>query len=78
MKIGMLWFDGEEHKEIPTRVRTAADYYRSKYGRAPNVCFVHPSMLAERGAVSIGGVDVRPSPAVLRGHLWIGIDDREA
>jgi hypothetical protein len=78
MKIGMLWFDGEDHKEIPGRVQAAAHYYRSKYGRQPNVCFVHPSMLSARSEASVDGVDIRPSPAVLRGHLWMGIDDREA
>jgi hypothetical protein len=78
MKVGMLWFDGEEHTEMPVRVQAAASYYRSKYGRVPNVCFVHPSMLSERSAATVDGVDIRPSPAVLRGHIWMGIDDREA
>jgi hypothetical protein len=78
VKIGMLWFDGEDHKEMPMRVQAAASYYRSKYGRVPNVCFVHPSMLTGWSAASVDGVDIRPSPAVLRGHIWMGIDDREA
>jgi len=78
MKVGMLWFDGEDHQEMPVRVRAAASYYRGKYGRVPNVCFVHPSMLAERSAESVDGVDIRPSAAVLRGHLWMGIDDRQS
>jgi hypothetical protein len=78
MKVGMLWFDGEDHKEMHGRVRAAASYYRGKYGRVPNVCFVHPSMLAGPNAVSVDGVDVRPSAAVLRGHIWMGVDDRES
>jgi len=78
VKIGMLWFDGEEHREMPARVQAAASYYRRKYGRVPNVCFVHPSMLTGQGAPSIEGVEIRPSPAVLHGHLWMGIDEREA
>jgi len=78
MKVGMLWFDGEEGREMPVRVRAAASYYRGKYDRVPNVCFVHPSMLSERGGGTVDGVEVRPSAAVLRGHIWMGIDDRQA
>jgi hypothetical protein len=77
MKVGMLWFDGEVQSEIPVRVRAAASYYRGKYGRVPNVCFVHPSMLTGPSVASVDGVEVRPSAAVLRGHLWLGVDDRE-
>jgi hypothetical protein len=77
VKIGMLWFDGEGHKEMPVRVQVAASYYRHKYGRVPNVCFVHPSMLTEPSAASVDGVEIRLSPAVLRGHIWMGVDDRE-
>jgi len=78
VKIGMLWFDGEEQREISARVQAAASYYQRKYGRVPNVCFVHPSMLAERTGANVEGVEIRPSAAVLHGHLWMGIDDRGA
>jgi hypothetical protein len=77
MNVGMLWFDGEEHKEMPARVQAAASYYRTKYGRVPNVCFVHPSMLTGPGLNRVDGVDVRPSPMVLHGHIWMGVDERE-
>jgi len=78
MKVGMLWCDGEDHREMPARVQAAANYYRNKYGRVPTVCFVHPSMLAAQNETKVDGVDIRPSLSVLRGHLWMGIDDRKA
>jgi hypothetical protein len=73
----MLWFDGQERGEMTARVRAAASYYRRKYGREPNVCLVRPSMLSGRNAASVEGVEIRPSPGVLHGHLWMGVDDRE-
>lgn len=45
MKIGMLWFDNDPHTDLAAKVERAASYYRSKYGKTPTVCFVHPSML---------------------------------
>lgn len=45
MNIGMLWFDNDPKVSLDTKVERAASYYRNKYGRSPNVCFVHPTML---------------------------------
>ena len=48
MYTGMLWFDNDAKSELKLRVERAAEYYRRKYGQQPNLCFVHPSMLANR------------------------------
>jgi hypothetical protein len=45
MNVGMLWFDNDTKAGLTIKVERAAAYYRTKYGRAPTVCFVHPSML---------------------------------
>ena len=45
MNIGMLWFDNDPKAELTTKVERAAVYYLSKYGKSPNLCFVHPTML---------------------------------
>lgn len=74
----MLWFDGEDGNEMPRRVRSVARYYQGKYGRTPNVCFVHPASLAGPGDRSVDGVEVRACAAVLPGHLWMGVDDQQA
>ena len=67
------------------KIQRAADYYRHKYGRDPNLCLIHPSMLPsdekmvpEQPAPELqaaDGVRVRPYRPVLPGHLWIGIED---
>ena len=50
MNIGMLWFDNDPRVGLELKVARAADYYCTKYGRKPDLCFVHPSMLAALAA----------------------------
>jgi hypothetical protein len=45
MKIGMLWFDNDPKAELKVKIERAASYYSKKYGQAPNLCFIHPSMI---------------------------------
>jgi hypothetical protein len=46
MEIGMLWYDGDPKRSLDAKVASAVEYYKTKYGSAPTVCVVHPSMLA--------------------------------
>ncbi len=45
MNVGMLWFDNDSKTDLNGKIERAAVYYRTKYGRVPTLCFVHPSML---------------------------------
>jgi len=45
MNIGMLWFDNDPKIELNKKIERAASYYRDKYGAAPTLCYVHPSMV---------------------------------
>jgi hypothetical protein len=80
MNIGMLWFDNDPKAEMTKKIERAASYYRQKYGKAPNVCFIHPSMLIPEStentapSVKAGGVEVRTSRSVLPNHFWIGVN----
>ncbi len=74
MQIGMLWLDDSPASDLPSKVRAAAAYYRRKYGQAPNVCYVHPSMLTE-GSTRVDGVAVRPLEDILPRHLWLGVGE---
>ena len=86
MDIGMLWFDNDPKAGLDTKIERAAAYYRSKYGRKPTLCFVHPTMLAKAGwptespAANNGkgyvaaGIEVRSHRSVLPNHLWIGVN----
>jgi hypothetical protein len=72
MNIGMLWVDSDPKSELGLIIERAADYYRQQYGKMPDLCFVHPSMLVENKLFS-GKIEIRSSRSILPHHLWIGI-----
>ena len=72
MEVGMLWYD-DTKKELSEKVARAVEYYKTKYGVAPTLCFVNPSML--RQAEVMGSVQVRPARTVLANHLWLGVGE---
>ncbi len=74
MHAGMLWFDNDPKTTLTAKVSKAADYYRQKYGRTPDLCLVNPRMLPEKKPPE-GKIAIRPYQPILPGHLWIGIDD---
>ena len=80
MNVGMLWFDNDARTALNAKVERAADYYRQKYGRLPDLCLVHPSMLVEPRPECVGGtagkVTLRANRLILPGHLWIGVEDQ--
>ncbi len=76
MDIGMLWFDNDKKSDLVSKVNRAASYYRSKYGEEPNLCFVHPSMLAEEKAEA-GQIAVCSNSSVLPNHFWIGVQQQK-
>jgi hypothetical protein len=75
MNVGMLWFDNDPRTALNAKVERAADYYRQKYGRRPDLCLVHPSMLTGQLSES-GKVVIRSNRSILPGHLWIGEEDK--
>ncbi len=72
MNIGMLWFDNDPKADLSNKIERAADYYRRKYGRLPDLCFVHPSMLGSSPARP-SKIEIRSSRSILPNHFWIGI-----
>ena len=75
MNRGMLWFDNNPKTNLASKVRQAAEYYRRKYGAAPNLCLVHPSMLADKTSEE-GKIAIRTYRPVLPGYLWIGLSEK--
>ena len=74
MHTGMLWFDNSQ-TALNAKIRKAIDYYHKKYGRNPDLCLVHPSMLKD-SHLEVEQITVRPYRPVLPGHLWIGVEDQ--
>ena len=79
MNVGMLWFDNDPKTTLEVKIQQAADYYRHKYGRTPDLCLVNPGILAktsdQSGASQSGRILIRPLRSILPGHLWIGVDE---
>lgn len=83
MKIGMLWFDNDPKADLAVKIGRAAAYYSKKYGQAPNLCFVHPSVEpparnGKNGSQNTGfaNIEIRTHRSVRPNHFWIGIADR--
>jgi hypothetical protein len=72
MNTGMLWFDNDPKVDIMTKIQRATEYYQSKYGQKPDLCFVHPSMITEKPARS-SGIEVQGNQMVLPNHFWLGV-----
>ena len=78
MKTGLLWFDDDPRKDLEEKVLRAAAHYESKYGRAPDLCYVHPSAFGDNGngkpkTKKAGKVEIRPGRSVLQHHFWLGM-----
>jgi len=77
MHTGMLWFDNDPRTPLEMKIQKAAEYYRQKYGRQPDLCLVHPTML-QNEKISEERITVRPYRPILPGHLWIGVEEQPA
>jgi hypothetical protein len=69
----MLWFD-DSSSTLNLKIQKAVDYYKNKYGRLPDLCLVHPTMLKDT-QVDGGKITVRAYRPVLPGHIWVGVED---
>jgi len=85
MHTGMLWFDNDLRTSLDSKIQKAAQYYTNKYGRAPDLCLVHPTMLngiqnnpkPDNPVLSdTRTITVRSYKPVLPGHIWIGVEDQ--
>ena len=75
MNVGMLWLDSNTRLDVSTRVQSAADYYRKKYGRNPTLCVIHPEMMDESTPKHVGAIEIRKNSCVLANHFWLGVED---
>ena len=77
MNTGMLWFDNDPSVTLPVKIRKAAVYYQKKFGRAPDLCLVHPGLIGKSGvSLMLEKITVRAYRPVLPGHFWIGVQDQ--
>lgn len=72
MNIGMLWLDDDRRRSFEDKVERAADYYREKYGRFPELCLVNSKTVLEENK-KVGCIEVQPAQTVLPHHFWLGM-----
>ncbi len=75
MNEGLLWFDADPKRALNEKIAQAADRYRHKFGRKPNLCYINPLMLPGSEPAECDGVRLVPSRAVLKHHFWIGVEE---
>jgi len=72
MRSGLLWFDDSPTVPLAAKVDHAVRRYREKFGKAPNVCYVHPRTLAAAGTDATP-VRVVGLPSIQPNHFWVGL-----
>jgi hypothetical protein len=72
METGLLWFDDNPKVTFASKVESAARRYRERFGKPPNVCYVHPQTCAA-ATVMPAHVQVIALSTVRPDHFWVGI-----
>ncbi len=76
MKVGLLWFDDDPRRGLEEKVQQAAVRHEQKYGRRPDLCYVHPATFGNRECPCFAnGVEIRPGSSILPHHFWIGVKE---
>ena len=70
MRKGMLWYDNENQRNMKEKIANAIDFFQSKYGHLPHVCYVNPQSLD--GELSFNAqVKVESSERIIKNHIWL-------
>lgn len=77
MHEGRMYFDNDGKKTLLQKIEGAVKSYVDKYGKQPDLCLVHPSMLDKNTRqIELETVKIRPYRPVLPNSMWIGIEDK--
>ena len=75
LTLGLLWFDDDPKRPLPSKIQAAAQRYLEKFGQRPDTCYVHPNALSQ-GKFSLDGIKVVASPLVQPDCLLVGIREK--
>lgn len=71
MDAGELFFIENVGQDFEGQVLWAAESYKRKFGRQPNLVMAHPSLL--KGALKqVGSLRLEPRRNMLPSYLWVG------
>lgn len=74
MTTGLMFFDDSD-KSLAEKVRAHAARYFGRFGKAPELCLVHPSMLADVQTLEVDKITIRPWRYVMPNNFWLGIEE---
>jgi len=77
VEFGLLWYDDSPNRPLADKVQRAAAQYQLKFGQAPTVCFVNPSLL-EGAALDgqggqVGELEIEARRTVLPDHFLVAV-----
>jgi len=84
MNIGMMWGIDNPKADVAENFVAAAQYYKNKYGRWPNMCILHVENSPKLEEFGVGLLDGMPTAKVqhnkliLPGCMWVGVEERMA
>jgi hypothetical protein len=61
------------NKSIEDQIRDCAARYTIQVGQAPNLCHVHPTLIAQ--PTTIDNIKVEPATGLLRFDVWLSYVD---
>jgi len=72
MREGLLWYNDNPKLPLGAKIEEAVRRYRVKFGRSPDLCFVHPDMLA--GSAELPkSVTVATRATIRPNNFWVGV-----
>lgn len=70
MKEGMLWYVQDQKKDLEPVIENAVEYFKTKYGQAPQACYVHPDTSPQEFILK-DSLKVVPNEKVIKNHIWL-------
>ena len=74
LRTGMLWYDDASDRSLSDKLARATNYYESKYGQIPTVCYLNADALSGE-PIDNGGLKLQAAPDLLPHHFWLGVGE---
>lgn len=73
VSLGWLWFDNDAKLSLEDKVDRAAQRFRQKFGRGPQLCYVNPGAL-DHSPTRCGQLVVHGASNILPGHFLFVVE----
>jgi len=73
MFAGFMYYDNDPKADLKTKVLRLAERYAARFGKTPNVCHVHPSLVPATNGI---GIEVKGMREVMPNYFWFGVREQ--